>query len=171
MLRRGFLVLSLGFLFVMSPFLLPQARAADAGARAVELPEVLISPRRVPGLSVDANAYPGHATVITRRMIERSSAATIQELLARQDGVQFNDQQGFGLGADAGINLRGLVNPSRMNILVLVDGVRQNRLTGDETGVVPTRTALTDRGASCHRGRSAHAGSSTRRAGCDPTPG
>ena len=93
---------------------------------------VLESPRRIPGQTVDVSAYPGNATVITAEDIRRWGASTIQEALSHAEGVQVFDQQGFGLGSDGTVNLRGVVNSSRTNALVLVDGVRQNRLTGDE---------------------------------------
>lgn len=131
MLRRGFLALPLGLFLVMSPPL-PQARAADAGAGAVELPEVLISPRRIPGLFIDPDTFPGNATVITAAQIRASGASTIQEVLRRAEGVTVMDVVGSGLGSDASVNLRGISNGSRTNALVLVNGVRQNRVTGDE---------------------------------------
>ncbi|MDP3767654.1 MAG: TonB-dependent receptor, partial [Dehalococcoidia bacterium] len=127
MLRRTISILGL----VLAVSLCPRA-ASSAEERPFELPEVLISPRRVPGLSVDADSYPGHATVLTRAAIERSGAQTMQELLARQAGMHLLDQQGFGLASDGGVNIRGIINSSRTGALVLVDGVRQNRFTGDE---------------------------------------
>jgi len=107
------------------------ASPASAG-ESVELGTVLVSPRRVPGLSVNASEFPGNATVIMAEEIERSGTTSLPELLAQQEGVTVIDTAGFGLGADAGVNLRGIVNSSRTNALVLIDGVRQNRLTGDE---------------------------------------
>ncbi len=92
----------------------------------------LLSPRRIPGLSLDAERVPASVTVITAEDIRRSKASTIQQLLMPLAGVTFSDQQGFGLASDGTVNLRGIVNSSRTNALVLVDGVRQNRLTGDE---------------------------------------
>ncbi|MBI4323159.1 MAG: TonB-dependent receptor [Candidatus Omnitrophica bacterium] len=113
----------------------------DAGMRtvasadepsAVELEHVLVTPRRIPGLFVDVSTFPGNATVITARDIAQSGATTIQELLARAEGVLLADAQGFGLNSDSTLNLRGIVNSSRTGALVVVDGVRQNRFTGDE---------------------------------------
>ena len=122
---------SLGFLWV------PWGLAQDAPDRSattgpVEVGAVLVTPRRIPGLSVNASEFPGHATVITKEDIRASSATSIPELLSQYEGMTVLDSRGFGLGADSTVNLRGVVNSSRTNALVLVNGVRQNRLTGDE---------------------------------------
>ena len=105
---------------------------ALAASGIVELPEVLVSPRRIPGLSVNASEFPGNATIITAEQIAASAAASIPELLGRVEGVTVMDTHGFGLGADSTVNLRGVVNSSRTGALVLLDGVRLNRVTGDE---------------------------------------
>lgn len=104
------------------------ARASDG----VELGTVLVTPRRIPGLFVNASEFPGNATVIRASDIEASGATSIPELLSQYEGLTVLDTRGFGLGADSTVNLRGVVNSSRTNVLVLVNGVRQNRLTGDE---------------------------------------
>ena len=94
--------------------------------------DTILSTRRIPGLAADASRIPAHVTVITAEEIHRSGALTIQDVLSRTAGVTFSDQQGLGLGSDSTVNLRGIVNSARSNALVLVDGVRQNRITGDE---------------------------------------
>ncbi len=94
--------------------------------------EELASLRRIPELYMDERSVPASTTILTAQEIERSGASTIQELLSRAEGVMWTDQQGFGLGSDGTLNLRGVVNSSRTNALVLVDGIRQNRITGDE---------------------------------------
>jgi iron complex outermembrane receptor protein len=94
--------------------------------------EQFASPSRIPGLSVDPATYPANVTVITAADIRRSGASTVQEIIARAEGVTLLDARGFGLESDGTLNLRGIVNSARTNALVLVDGVRQNRLTGDE---------------------------------------
>ncbi|MBI3997238.1 MAG: TonB-dependent receptor [Candidatus Omnitrophica bacterium] len=96
------------------------------------LNEELFSTRRMPRLSTQTSRFPGNVTVITAEEIKRSGATTIQDVLRRLEGVTFSDQQGFGLGSDSTVNLRGIVNSSRTNALVLLDGVRQNRITGDD---------------------------------------
>ena len=119
----------LGLLCLIS---LPPALPADASSGSVEVGTVLVSPRRIPGLYVNEATVSANTTVITAADIEQSGASTIQEAIARTEGFTFSDQQGFGLASDGTLNLRGVVNSSRTNVLVLVDGVRQNRITGDE---------------------------------------
>lgn len=97
-----------------------------------ERDEGVASSRRIPGLLIDETAIPANVTVITAEEIQRSGASTTQAVLARAVGISFSDQQGFGLASDGTLNMRGVVNSSRTNALVLVDGVRQNRITGDE---------------------------------------
>jgi iron complex outermembrane receptor protein len=109
----------------------PSARAAQ-GQDAVEVGTVLVSPRRIPRVSLDLSRFPGSATVVTADEIEASGATTAQEALGRLEGVMIHEQQGFGLGSDSTVNLRGIVNSSRTNVLVLLNGVRQNRITGDD---------------------------------------
>ena len=112
---------------------LPASAQPDAGAPPLIVPpEAIRSEHRIPGLSLDTARFPGNATVITAEEIRRSNASTIQEVLATAEGVTILDARGFGLESDGTLNLRGVVNSSRTNALVLVDGVRQNRLTGDE---------------------------------------
>lgn len=105
-----------------------QAAAEDA----VTLDQVLVSLRRVPGLTLEADEYPGHATVVTAEEIKRAGATNVPDLLARYAGLFVTDSRSEGLGAEGTVNLRGVVNSSRSNVLVLVDGVKQNRVTGDE---------------------------------------
>ncbi len=110
--------------------LLASAGAAHPAQALLEEP--LTSSQRIPGLSVDADRFPGQVTVLTAEDLRRLRPATIQQALAQLPGVVFSDQQGFGLASNSTLNLRGIVNSSRTNTLVLVDGIRQNRLTGDE---------------------------------------
>lgn len=117
----------LGWTVVAAP-----ASWADPAAGLTESRGSLISPRRMPRASIDAERVPASVTVITAEDIRRSKASTVQQLLIPLAGVTFSDQQGFGLASDSTLNLRGIVNSSRTNALVLVDGVRQNRLTGDD---------------------------------------
>ncbi|MBI3087511.1 MAG: TonB-dependent receptor plug domain-containing protein [Candidatus Omnitrophica bacterium] len=105
---------------------------ALAQEEPVQVGTVLVSPRRIPGVFVNEGTVPANATVITAQDIAHSGAATIQEVLGRAEGVFVQDAQGFGLNSDSTVNLRGIVNSSRTNALVLMDGVRQNRFTGDE---------------------------------------
>jgi len=106
----------------------------DAPEQAVELGTVLVSPRRIPGLFVNASEFPGSATIITVDDIERSGASSLPDLFKQLAGVTVMDTIGFGLGSDGSVHLRGVgtSSASRTNALVLLNGVRQNRLTGDE---------------------------------------
>jgi iron complex outermembrane receptor protein len=122
---RVFPVIALSLLWVASP---PARAAEPEGAPA----EVVMSARRIPGLVSDLSRVPANATVITADEIRRSGASTIQDVLSKAEGVTCSDQQGFGLGSDSTVNLRGVVNSARTNALVLVDGIRQNRITGDD---------------------------------------
>lgn len=97
-----------------------------------ELGEVLVSARRIPGKSVNIREWPGNATVITEKQINESNTATVPDLLEQYEGISMMDFSGFGLGADATVNLRGVVNSSRSGALVLVNGIRQNGLASDE---------------------------------------
>ncbi len=96
------------------------------------LPEFGVSSTRTPGMPLDVAEFPGNVTIITADMIAKSHASSMPELLGQFEGVTGMDTNGFGLGADASVNLRGIVNSSRTGALVLLDGVRQNRPTGDE---------------------------------------
>jgi iron complex outermembrane receptor protein len=84
------------------------------------------------GRDHDLARVPANVTVITSEDIRRSGASTVQDALSKAEGVTVSDQQGFGLGSDSTLNLRGVANSARTNALVLVDGIRQNRITGDD---------------------------------------
>ncbi|MBI4343639.1 MAG: TonB-dependent receptor [Candidatus Omnitrophica bacterium] len=109
----------------------PGAQAEEARA-SKRLPGVLVTASRSPEGALDVREFPGNATVVTAEAITRSGASSVPELLNRFEGLSMMDTHGFGLGADAGVNIRGVVNSSRTGALVLVNGVRQNRPTGDE---------------------------------------
>lgn len=117
---------------VLGCLVMSSAPAAHAGAPYESREGSLFSTRRMPRQSVDVEHIPANVTVITAEQIRRSKALTVQQLLIPLEGVAFSDQQGFGLASNATLNLRGIVNSSRTNALVLVDGIRQNRMTGDE---------------------------------------
>ena len=114
------------------------AGAATDAAESAALPprwqlgEVLVDASRRPRGRVDLREYPGNATLVTAEEIERSGIRNLPELMRRLDGLTVMDTNGFGLGADTGVNLRGVVNGSRTGALVMLDGMRLNRVTGDE---------------------------------------
>ena len=124
MSRRGVLRARLLVLWSLAALALPCV------ARAAEEPPV--SATRTPGIPLNAAEFPGNVTTLDEQTIARSGATTIPELLGRFEGITVMDTNGFGLGAETGVNIRGLVNSSRTGALVLVDGVKQNRITGDE---------------------------------------
>ncbi len=136
MVRRRMVVLSWCLLAYLARIPVGAAQSTTALTKAPASPpdhqEGVLSPRRIPGLYTDTNILPANVTVITAEELRRLGASTIQEAIARTPGVTFSDQQGFGLASDGTLNLRGVVNSSRTNALVLVDGIRQNRITGDE---------------------------------------
>ncbi len=107
-------------------------QAPSTEQSAVALSGELVSVHRMPGLAMDQDAFPSHTTIITAEEIRRSGVTNLPDLLRRQAGVTVLDSRGFGLGADSGVNLRGVGNSSRSDVLVLVDGIRRNRITGDE---------------------------------------
>lgn len=96
------------------------------------LDEVVVTATRVPGVHVPLEEMPAHVTVVTEEQIARSGARTTPDVLQQLAGVSVLDSRGFGLGTSGGANTRGVVNSSRTGALVLVDGVRLNRVSGDE---------------------------------------
>ncbi|MBI4313619.1 MAG: TonB-dependent receptor [Candidatus Omnitrophica bacterium] len=95
------------------------------------LDDVVVTAKRIPGLQMDPHSIPAHITVIPAEEIARTGARTTLDVLQQMPGVSVLDTR-FGMGADGSVNLRGIVNGSRSAVLVLVDGIRQNRVTGDE---------------------------------------
>jgi iron complex outermembrane receptor protein len=93
---------------------------------------MIVSATRVSRQGLEAARVPANVTVITSEDLARTGASTTVAALSQIEGFGVMDQQGFGLGANATVNLRGIVNSARTNALVLVDGVRQNRITGDD---------------------------------------
>lgn len=125
LLLAGFLGWILG-----SPALAEPASPSEEETTASE--EVVVTAKRVPGLHVPLREVPSHVTVVTEEEIAQSGARTTPELLQQLAGISLLDTRGFGLGASGGTNTRGVVNSSRTGALVLVDGIRLNRLSGDE---------------------------------------
>jgi len=133
--RVARLVVLLSWLVVSPPGSLAAPPPPDDSAPPVatsRLSEVLVSASRTPGSPLTADEFPGNATVITKEQIASSGATSLPDYLSLFEGVTSLDTHGFGLGADGSVNLRGIVNSSRTGALVLVDGVRMNRPTGDE---------------------------------------
>jgi len=106
--------------------------ATETGGGAVASDRMLVAPRRIPGRTLPISRFPGNVTVITLEQIRASGASTIQGVMAAYGAAGVMDTQGFGLGSDGTLTLRGVNNSARTNALVLLNGVRQNRITGDE---------------------------------------
>ncbi len=67
-------------------------------------------------------------TIITSDEVMRSPALTLQELLARQPGIQIQSLYGMNAGARDVIDMRGFGAAASSNTLVLVNGRRLNDL-------------------------------------------
>jgi iron complex outermembrane receptor protein len=65
-------------------------------------------------------------TVITRAEIERSPGQTVQDLLAREPGVQVTNLYGSVNGTGSTVDMRGFGATSTSNTLVLINGRRLN---------------------------------------------
>lgn len=115
---------------------LPAAAAepvvTETGGGPVAPDRMLVAPRRIPGRTLPISRFPGNVTVITSEQIKNSGASTIQGVMAAYGAAGVMDTQGFGNGSDGSLTLRGVNNSARTNALVLLNGVRQNRITGDE---------------------------------------
>jgi iron complex outermembrane recepter protein len=103
----------------------PQVRAAPTqaadgagpGEVAVELPSGIVTNTTITGAST---------TVITATDIERSPGQTIQDVLARQPGIQTRSLFGNVNGAATTVDLRGFGATASNNTLVLINGRRLN---------------------------------------------
>lgn len=110
----------------------PATAAAPSETTRPMLRRVVVSATRMSRQPIDASRVPANVTVLTSEELARTGATNLPAALAQVEGLSTLDQQGLGIGANATVNLRGIVNSARTNALVLVDGVRQNRLTGDD---------------------------------------
>lgn len=108
------------------------AQTLDTAQPPTETSQGLAGLTRIPGRFIDPARVPANVTVITAEDIKQWGVTTIQEAIARAEGVTHLDRLGFGIGSDTTLNLRGVVNSSRTNALVLLDGIQQNQFTGDE---------------------------------------
>jgi iron complex outermembrane receptor protein len=73
------------------------------------------------------------STVITAQEIERSPGTTVQDLLAREPGVQVRNLFGMVNGASTSVDMRGFGASGTSNTLVLINGRRLNDI--DMAGV------------------------------------
>lgn len=91
-------------------------------------PEVEVTASRLGDGIVGASV-----TVITAEEIQRSPATTLQDLLARQPGIQVQNLYGQVNGACDVVDMRGFGASASSNTLILVNGRRLNDL--DSAGV------------------------------------
>lgn len=109
---------------------------ADAGDATplFEMREVVVSARGADGT---LRTTPHSLSIITAADIERSSAVTVAELLAREANV--NLQSYAGTDKQTSLDLRGMGATATSNVLVLVDGVRLNEsdLSGADLTAIP----------------------------------
>ncbi|MCU0951367.1 MAG: TonB-dependent receptor [Burkholderiaceae bacterium] len=99
-----------------------QAAPSAAASPAAQLPPVVITGARVEQRLDEALAP---VTIITREDIERLQATELTELIGRQPGLQF--VRSGGPGAQSSVFARGA---GSSQLLVLVDGMRLNTVTG-----------------------------------------
>jgi iron complex outermembrane receptor protein len=79
------------------------------------------------------------STVITAQDIERSPGQTLQDVLAREPGIQVRSLFGGANGASTSVDLRGFGATATSNTLVLVNGRRLNDidLAGVDFSAIP----------------------------------
>jgi iron complex outermembrane recepter protein len=94
--------------------------SAAAAQQSIFLPSILVttSSRLDPGI-VGAST-----SIVTAADIERSPAATLQDLLAREPGIQTRSTFGAVNGAGTTIDLRGFGAAAASNTVVLINGRR-----------------------------------------------
>jgi iron complex outermembrane recepter protein len=100
-------------------------RAGDAGPDAGDAP-VVLPPVRVLERREDTHDELHGVSVISARDIERSAAANVSELLAREANV--NLQSFYGSDKKAALDIRGMGEAAGSNVVIMVDGVRLNEL-------------------------------------------
>lgn len=99
-----------------------------------ELSPITVTASRVPTAASD---QPVQVSTLTAKQVSTSSAATVQELLSTQAGVQTINST--GAPDQAQIDLRGFGIAGYSNTLILIDGVPQNNneLASPMLGSVP----------------------------------
>ena len=96
--------------------------AAAEPARALDLPEVVVTASRVEQLQSDAAVV---VDVITRAQIERSGASNVAEFLDTVEGVNLSRLYGRS-GVDSSLDIGYMGESGAYNVLVLIDGQRIN---------------------------------------------
>jgi iron complex outermembrane recepter protein len=100
------------------------------GEVKVELPSGITTGTTITGAST---------TVITSTQIERSPSATVQDVLAREPGIQVRSLFGAVNGTASTVDLRGFGATATSNTLVLINGRRLNDidLAGVDLSTLP----------------------------------
>lgn len=114
-------------LLLLLPMLPGLAFAQAAAQRVHELDEIVVTAAAADGT---LRTVPHGASLITASDIERSPAATLTELLARE--ANLNLQSFFGNDKRTTVDMRGMGSTATSNVLVLVDGVQLNEV--DQSG-------------------------------------
>ncbi|MSO85375.1 MAG: TonB-dependent receptor [Rhodospirillales bacterium] len=98
------------------------------------LPETVVTATRIGDGVTGAST-----TIITADEIQRSSAATLPELLARQPGIQVQTLFGGGTGTRSVVDMRGFGAAATSNTLLLINGRRVNDpdLAGVDYSTIP----------------------------------
>ncbi len=130
--RPPLAALTLAFCFVSLPA--HRGYAQSDGAGVPRLPETVVTATRL-GDGITGTS----TTIITAEEIERSTAATLPELLARQPGIQVQTLFGGGTGTRNAVDMRGFGAASTSNTLVLINGRRVNDvdLSGVDFSTIP----------------------------------
>lgn len=100
---------------------LPFAVSAQSNSSIPSLKNIVVTPSRIAQLESEVI---GDVTVVDKEQLERAGQTSVAEILAKQPGVQFNDNGGPQTAT--GVFVRG-TKPNQT--LVLVDGLRINGST------------------------------------------
>jgi len=108
-----------------TPVYAEEAVAFDESQSSIQqLPEILVTDTRLPGVQENILAVPAKVTVISSEDIQRSGATTVQEAVAQTTGVvMFN---AVGNAFEQTIDFRGFNGNPVPGTSVFVDGVRVN---------------------------------------------
>jgi iron complex outermembrane receptor protein len=119
-------------IFVFAALASHRSFAQSSGTQ--RLPETVVTATRLGEGITGAST-----TIITAEEIERSPATTLQELLAREPGVQVKNLFGGGSGARNSVDMRGFGAAATSNTLVLINGRRLNDvdLAGVDFSTIP----------------------------------
>jgi iron complex outermembrane receptor protein len=93
-----------------------------ADPHLVELPELVVTARRVEEHPLDVPAY---TNVITREQIEKSGASNLIELLKSQANLSFTSLSSGPTNTK--VSMRGTGTDGNGRTLILIDGIRANR--------------------------------------------